>query len=127
MNSQITESNELNFSSKHAWELQEECETFIMKIEREKINYRLCEERYQKHLGTYNILTGKEAPVIENKEKKPLSNKEKFNKKLNDVKEVYNVKNTGKIFFIIFFYFIIQIDKINRDNEIYATESEKVF
>mgnify|MGYP000922932062 CR=1 FL=1 len=108
--------NTLNFSSKQAGVLENECETFVMKIEREKINFRLCEERYQKHLATYNKLSGKESSASARKEKdgKAISNKEKFNKKINDGKDgkdLNNIKNT---------------EKIDRDHDLYANESEKV-
>lgn len=132
MSSINTENNTLNFSSKQAGELEEECETYVMKIEREKINYRLCEERYQKHLNTYNILSGKDSAMNKNKDKdnKVISNKEKFNKKINDGKDLNSIKNTGKLKnkIIIFFssYFLPIKEKIDRDHDLYANESEKV-
>jgi hypothetical protein len=100
-----------NFSSKQAGDLENECQIFVMKLEREKINYRLCEERYQKHLNTYNALTGKESSNKKEDGSKTLSNKEKFNKKMNDGKETNNMKNT---------------EKIERDHDIHTNESEKV-
>ena len=113
----INEEDTLNFSSKNAGLLESECETFVMKIEREKINFRLCEERYQKHLNTYNVLSGKDTSNKANKENPTISNKDKFNKKLGNEggkgngKDVNSLKNT---------------EKIDRDHDLYANESEKV-
>ncbi len=115
MNLNVDENNnntkEVNFSSKQAGDLENECQIFVMKLEREKINYRLCEERFQKHLNTYNALTGKESSNKKDDGTKTISNKEKFNKKLNEGKDTNNIKKA---------------EKIERDRDLYGNESEKV-
>lgn len=73
--SDVTISQVLNFSSKEANDLQMEIENFTKKIEHERINYKLCEERNQKQLETYNILHGK--PIAKTKEQKEKERKEK--------------------------------------------------
>ena len=81
-----TMSQVMHLSSKDANDLQSEIEVFTKNIEHEKINLRLCEERHQKQLETYNSLSGK--PNQKNKEQKEKERKEKEKHKhdINHVK-----------------------------------------
>ena len=82
----------MNFSSKEAIDLQSEIEVFTKKIEHEKINLRLCEERNHKQLDIYNTLCGK--PNSKTKEQK--ERKEKLKQKQNKLLNIANEKEDGK-------------------------------
>lgn len=89
----ISTSQVINFSSKDANNLQSEIEVFTKKIEHEKINLRLCEERHQKQLETYNTLCGKPNPKT--KEQKEKERKEKEKNKIDKNFLKINEKHDG--------------------------------
>lgn len=98
MNStEISISQVMNFSSKEANDLQSEIEVFTKKIEHEKINLRLCEERNQKQLETYNTLCGKPNPKTKEQKEKERKEKEKQKFEMNYVKkfEKQDTKDSG--------------------------------
>lgn len=84
----------MNFSSKDANDLQSEIEVFTKKIEHEKINLRLCEERNQKQIEIYNSLCGKPNPKT--KEQKEKERKEKEKNKHDKVYSKANEKQEAK-------------------------------
>jgi hypothetical protein len=61
--------------SKDVNEIQSEIEIYTKKIEHEKINLRLCDERYNKQLENYYMLCGK--PIPKTKEQKEKERKER--------------------------------------------------
>jgi len=96
--SDLSTSQVMNFSSKDADDLQGEIEIFTKKIEHEKINLRLCDERYQKQIETYNTLCGKPNPKSKEQKEKQRKEKEKIksdksqskNNENNDLKDQSN-------------------------------------
>ena len=91
-----------NNSAKDANDIQMGIEAFTKKIEHEKINLRLCEERYQKQLDTYFILCGKPIPKTKEQKEKERKEQEKTNSlsisyKKAEKKE--NLQENGKIIF----------------------------
>ena len=68
-------SQQKSFQSKDVNEIQTEIEIYTKKIEHEKINLRLSDERYNKQLENYYILCGK--PIPKTKEQKEKERKER--------------------------------------------------
>lgn len=64
-----------SFQTKDVNEIQSEIEIYTKKIEHEKINLRLSDERYNKQLENYYILCGK--PIPKTKEQKEKERKER--------------------------------------------------
>ncbi len=93
----ITVSQVMNFSSKDANDLQSEIEVFTKKIEHEKINLRLCEERHQKQIETHNTYCGKPNPKTKEQKEKERKEKEKniFEKNYVKINEKQDGKDSG--------------------------------
>ena len=70
-----------NFNSKDVNEIQSEIEIYTKKIEHEKINLRLSDERYNKQLENYYILCGKPVPKSKEQKEKDRKEREKLNSK----------------------------------------------
>ena len=69
------------FQSKDVNEIQSEIEIYTKKIEHEKINLRLSDERYNKQLENYYILCGKPVPKSKEQKEKDRKEREKLNSK----------------------------------------------
>lgn len=65
----------ISYQTKTVNEIQAEIEIYTKKIEHEKINLRLSDERYNKQLENYYILCGK--PIPKTKEQKEKERKER--------------------------------------------------
>ena len=91
-----------NFNSKDVNEIQSEIEIYTKKIEHEKINLRLSDERYNKQLENYYILCGKPVPKSKEQKEKDRKEREKLNSKrslTNSLKKdtPYGVQGKNKI------------------------------
>lgn len=88
---EVTNSIQKTFISKDVNEIQAEIEIFTKKIEHEKINLRLSDERYHKQLENYFILCGK--PIPKTKEQKEKDRKEREKSKNKKSKSlVHSIK-----------------------------------
>lgn len=79
-----------NFQTKDVNEIQSEIEIYTKKIEHEKINLRLSDERYNKQLENYYILCGK--PIPKTKEQKEKERKEREKLKNNKRSLTHSIK-----------------------------------
>ena len=84
----VTSSIQKSHTSKDVNEIQAEIEIFTKKIEHEKINLRLSDERYHKQLENYLILCGK--PIPKTKEQKEKDRKEREKSKKQKSKSLIN-------------------------------------
>ena len=82
----VKEEKQNKFNTQELEDIQKEIQEMTKKIEHEKINLRICTERYDKKYATYCELQGKPAPMSkEDKEKERNKNrKKKKNHKVSD-------------------------------------------
>ena len=82
----VREEKQNKFNTQELEDIQKEIQEMTKKIEHEKINLRICTERYDKKYATYCELQGKPAPMSkEDKEKERNKNrKKKKNHKVSD-------------------------------------------
>lgn len=92
--SEVTSSRVLNTNMQEINDIQREIETYTKKIEHEKINKRLANERYQKQLNSFLALQGK--PTIKTKEEKEEEKKQKEKEKYEKEQQALNNKDQGK-------------------------------
>jgi len=86
------------FETREIEDIQQEIQNVTKKIEHEKINLRITEERYEKTKNEYNILQGKpEAKTKEDKEKERKEKKEKQKIKIEDQKKEPKQQNKHQI------------------------------
>ena len=78
--SEVTNTQSRNYTTKEANEIQAEIEVFTKKIEHEKINLRLSDERFNKQLENYFILCGKPIPKTKEQKEKERKEREKMKK-----------------------------------------------
>lgn len=104
MTEEVTSSIQKKFVSKDVYEIQAEIEIFTKKIEHEKINLRLSDERYHKQLENYLILCGKPVPKSKEQKEKERKEREKSkklkSKSLNHTSSKKEIPNApqGKLF-----------------------------
>jgi len=86
------------FETREIEDIQQEIQNVTKKIEHEKINLRITEERYEKTKNEYNRLQGKpEAKTKEDKEKERKEKKEKQKIKIEDQKKEPKQQNKHQI------------------------------
>ena len=81
------------FSTQELEDIQREIQEMTKKIEHEKINLRICTERYDKKYATYCELQGKPAPMSK-EEKEKERNKNRKKKKHHKVSDPVDKKQT---------------------------------
>lgn len=92
---EVTNPIQRKFSSKEVNEIQAEIEIFTKKIEHEKINLRLSDERYHKQLENYLILCGKPIPKTKEQKEKERKEREKSKKQKSRSLNHTNKKETS--------------------------------
>ena len=86
------------YETREIEDIQQEIQNVTKKIEHEKINLRITEERYEKTKNEYNRLQGKpEAKTKEDKEKERKEKKEKQKIKIEDQKKEPKQQNKHQI------------------------------
>jgi chromosome segregation ATPase len=86
------------FETREIEDIQQEIQNVTKKIEHEKINLRITEERYEKTKNEYNKLQGKtEVKTKEDKEKERKEKKEKQKIKIEDQKKEPKQQNKHQI------------------------------
>jgi len=92
---EVTNSLQQTYNSKDVNEIQAEIEIFTKKIEHEKINLRLSDERYHKQLENYLILCGK--PIPKTKEQKEKDRKEREKSKKKSKSLIHSIKKEAPV------------------------------
>lgn len=98
----VSSSIQKSFISKDVNEIQAEIEIFTKKIEHEKINLRLSDERYHKQLENYFLLCGKPVPKTKEQKEKDRKEREKSKKQkskslIHSIKKETSEGPQGKI------------------------------
>ena len=89
----VKEEKQNKFNTQELEDIQKEIQEMTKKIEHEKINLRICTERYDKKYATYCELQGKPAPMSK-EEKEKERNKNRKKKKNHKVSDPVDKKQT---------------------------------